>query len=115
MKRFVLASLLFFGAAVGLMAQAPTQIFGNGSVTSGQLSATTTAQALSSSAVIKNVCVKALAANAINVYIGGSGVTTSTGMELAANQAVCMPVSNVASVYVIASTTGAGVSWIATN
>jgi hypothetical protein len=98
-----------------LMAQKPVLVMGNPSVTSGQLAVTATAQALASSAVIKNVCVKALQANAITVYVGGSGVTDSTGLELTAGQAVCLPVNNIDDLYAIASATGASVSWIATN
>jgi hypothetical protein len=112
MRRLAFALIL---AASPLAAQQPTQILGNGAVTSGQLAVTASAQALAGSAVIKNLCVKALNANTINVYLGPTGVTISTGMELAAGQAVCMPLSNVATLFVIASTTGASISWIATN
>lgn len=107
-------AILLLGAWL-LSAQQPVLVVGNPTVFSNQLAVTGTAQALSSSTPIKNICVKALAANAINVYVGPSGVTDSTGMELAANQAICMPTNNVANLYVIASTTGASVSWIATN
>jgi hypothetical protein len=87
---------------------------GNGTVYSGQQSVTATASALASNSA-KNVCVKALAENAINVYVGPSGVTSSTGMELAPDESICMPVSNTNLIYVVASSTGASVSWAATN
>jgi hypothetical protein len=51
----------------------------------------------------------------INVYIGPSGVTTSTGLELAPGAAYCGPLNNVNLLYVIASTTGASVAWAATD
>ena len=52
-------------------------------ILAGQVSVTATAQALPSNSV-QSVCVKALAANSIKVYVGPSGVTTSNGLELSA-------------------------------
>jgi hypothetical protein len=75
-------------------------------------------QAVTASAVIVTgisygtVCIKALNANQINVYLGGPGVTDSTGMELAPGNAYCAMGVNANPFYVIASTTGASVSWI---
>jgi hypothetical protein len=90
---------------------------GGGSATailSGQQAVTASAAALASNSAA-NVCVKALASNALNVYLGPSGVTTSTGMELAPGNAYCVPASNTNLFYVIAASTGASVSWIASN
>jgi hypothetical protein len=92
----------------------PVQILGNGTLYSGQQAVTGTAAALATNST-KQACFKALVANAINIYLGPSGVTTSTGIELAPDEAVCLPVSNTNLVYVVASTTGASVSWIGTN
>jgi hypothetical protein len=90
------------------------QISGNAADASGQQAVTASAVALATN-TLKNICVKALAANTINVYLGPSGTTISTGMELAPGNAVCMPITNSNLLYVIASTTGASVSWIGTN
>lgn len=106
--------LALIGAGVLMLGQQPVTVVGNAAVTSGQVAVTGTAAALGGGAA-KNVCVKALNANVLTVYVGGSGVTTATGMELAASQAVCLPVNNSGNLYVIASSTGASVSWIATN
>jgi hypothetical protein len=84
------------------------------SITSGQQAVTATAAALPSK-TSHNVCVKGLVGNSINVYLGPSTVTTSNGMELAPGDVVCLPVANPSAIYVIASTTGASVSWIAVN
>jgi len=92
----------------------PVQTVGDGAVLSNQQGVTGSAVALASHNA-KTACVKALIGNTINVYVGPSGVTDSTGMELAPGQAVCLPVTNTNLLYVIASTTGASVSWIATN
>ena len=81
-----------------------------GYVTSGQQAVTGTA-ALITGTSYGNICIKALAGNSINVYLGGPGVTTSTGMELAAGNSYCSP-SNQSEFYIVASTTGASISWI---
>ena len=82
-----------------------------GYVASGQQAVTGTA-AVVTGISYGTVCIKALAGNTINVYLGGPGVTDSTGMELAPGNAYCSPAVNVDPFYVIASTTGASVSWI---
>jgi hypothetical protein len=78
---------------------------------SGQQAVTAAAVALAGHALTNGVCVKALAANTINVYVGPSGVTISTGLELAPGDAFCYQYSNTNDIFVIASTTGASVSW----
>ena len=87
---------------------------GNAAAYSGQQAVTGTAAALATNSV-KHACVKALIANTIYVYLGPAGVTTATGFELTPGQAVCLPVQNTNLLYVVGSTTGASVSWIATN
>jgi hypothetical protein len=87
---------------------------GNGTLVSGQASVTATAAALASNSA-KGVCVNALAANTIPVYVGPSGTTTSTGFQLVPGAGICFAVSNSNLVYVVASTTGASVSWALTN
>lgn len=92
----------------------PVQSVGNGAVLSNQQAVTGTAAALASNSCRKAL-VKALAANAINVYVGPTGVTTATGFELAPGESVSLDVSNTNLIFVIASTTGASVCWVATN
>jgi hypothetical protein len=87
---------------------------GNDAVRSGQQAVTNAAVALATGAS-KNICLKALAGNTQNVYIGPTGITTATGMELAAGDAYCGPVSNTNLIFVIAAAAGQSVSWIATN
>lgn len=89
-----------------------TQPAGFGSVLSNQQAVTASAVALASNAV-HGACVKALPANTIDVYVGQSGVTTSTGYDLAPGDWACYQVSNTNLLFVIASTTGASVSWTA--
>ena len=92
----------------------PVNQQGRATVLSGQQAVTGSAVALATNTV-KGICVKALAGNTINVYLGPSGITTSTGFELAPGGGVCSPVTNSNLLYVIASTTGASVSWLASN
>ena len=66
-------------------------------------------------ATSRSVCVHALIANTISVYAGPSGVTDATGMEIPPGQNFCWDVANTNLIYVIASTTGASVSWTLTN
>ncbi len=97
-------------AAHGALVQ-PT---GNDAVLSGQQAVTNAAVALATNGS-KNICVKSLAGNMANVYIGPTGITTATGMELAPGDAYCGPVSNTNLLFVIAAAGGSSVSWIATN
>jgi hypothetical protein len=87
---------------------------GNSAVLSGQQAVTNAAVALASNAS-KNICVKALAGNTANVYIGPTGITIATGMELAAGDAYCGPVTNTNLLFVIAAAGGQSISWLATN
>lgn len=91
-----------------------TQAQGNGTLATGQQAVTATAAALTGPGA-GTICIKALAGNSINIYLGGAGVTDATGMELAAGNAYCAPTSHANNFYVIASTTGASVSWILSN
>lgn len=80
-------------------------------VLAGQQAVTGTAAALAANALTKGLCIEALSTNVISVYVGPSGVTTSTGIELSAGSAYCPVVSNSNAIFVVASTTGASVTW----
>lgn len=83
-------------------------------VIAGQQSVTGTATALATNTT-KEVCVKALLANTLNVYVGPSGVTTSTGLELGPGDSYCTRVTNTNALFVISSGAGPSVSWAARN
>jgi hypothetical protein len=93
---------------------AQTAAIGDAAFISGQQAVTGTAAALASHAA-RSVCVVALLANTIPVYVGAAGVTTGTGMQLSPGQGVCQPVSNTNLIFVVASTTGASVTWSSVN
>jgi len=80
----------------------------------GQQAVTATATAIATNTA-KNVCLKALSTNTINVYVGTTGVTTATGFELTPGDGFCAPMSNSNLIFVIASTTGASVTYYGTN
>lgn len=106
----LLAAIILAVAVILTLPPRPAQAQAVGYVTSNQQAVTATAAVLTGTSY-GSICIKALAGNSINVYLGGPGVTDSTGMELAAGNSYCAP-SNQSEFYVVASTTGASVSWI---
>jgi hypothetical protein len=88
-----------------------TQPAGFSSALAGQQAVTATATALPSNSV-HGFCISALSTNTISVFVGPSGVTTGTGYELVPGESVCPQLSNTNTVFVIASTTGASISWL---
>jgi len=87
---------------------------GVGTVFSGQQGVTAAAVALAANTA-KSVCVKALVANTLNIFVGPTGITIATGMELAPGDAVCLAVTNSNLVFVIASGVGSSISFIGIN
>ena len=104
------------GSATDTSATAPFPIteVGQGTVFYGTKAVTGTEAALDSNAC-RQVTIKALGGNVIPVYLGVTGVATSTGYELQPNDAVTLHITNTNLVYVIASTTGASVCYIGTT
>ena len=84
--------------------------YGLSTFNTGQQAVTASAVNLGTNTA-RYVCVKALIGNTINIYVGPSGVTDSTGFELTPGQTGCWQVANTNLLYVIASTTGASVAW----
>jgi hypothetical protein len=84
----------------------------SGAINVGQKTSNTSAVQLSSSSTVpaNGIIVQALAANTAKVYIGGSGVLTTTGFELQAGQAVSFT-CNLNTLYVIGSNNTDGVCW----
>ena len=85
-----------------------------GAPITGQQAVTASAVALPTTTMSRPVCLYALPANALTVYFGPSGVTTSTGFPLAPGASMCgLTVSNLNQLYVIASSTGSSVAYSA--
>ena len=98
------------------MINALTHIGGASIVRAGQQAVTASAAALPN-VQAKAVLVKASDSNVIPIYIGDSTVTipggANAGLSLAPGDGVPIPVDNVNRIYVVASTTGATVEWLA--
>jgi hypothetical protein len=79
----------------------------------GQKTSTGTAVAISGSSqpLTNGVIVQALSTNMGLVYIGGSGVTSSTGFQLQPGQATSIAINNTNAVYVIAISSGDGICY----
>lgn len=78
----------------------------------GQQTSNTSAVQLSSTSTVptNGIVVEALVGNAAVVYIGGSGVTTSSGFQLSAGQSVSLT-CNLNTIYVIGSNNTDKVCW----
>ena len=84
-------------------------------VQSGQKDVTTagTAEALTStSTTCRAVAIKAKSTNTGNIYVGNSGVTSSNGFILRGSESITLDIDDVSKVYIDASVSGEGVSWI---
>ena len=87
---------------------------GFSNVTTGQLAVTTAAQALKGTYVgASYLVVKSLKANTGTVYIGGAGVTDTTGYALDPGDSVVVPYNAVNGLFAIAAATGNSLTWLA--
>jgi hypothetical protein len=87
---------------------------GNGTVVAGQASVTTSAAALAANST-KELCVRALIGNTDVIYVGPSGVTTSTGYPLYAGDGVCAHPSNSNLVFAISASGTQNAAFVGTN
>lgn len=81
-------------------------------IVAGQQAVTATAVALPAAVLTQGVILESLSTNTISIFIGGAGVTTATGVELQAGAALSAAVNNLDVLYVVASTTGATITWL---
>jgi hypothetical protein len=81
-------------------------------ILSGQQAVTNSATALATTTLAHGLCVQALSTNAHSVFIGPTGVTTSTGLELPAKSSTCLSVSNANAVFVVDASGGDTVTWV---
>jgi len=82
--------------------------------TGGKSSIGGTAVQLTSSTVDcrRGILVKAAGANTAKIYVGESGVTSSTGFELAAGEQVVLPVLTPSEVYVVGASGSQAASFV---
>lgn len=112
------------GASIGSVTQGTVPWVVSGTVTantvpslsstilSGQQSVTTGDVALATNTLTHGICVTAFSTNTASVFVGTTGVSTSTGLELPAKASTCLAVSNSNAVHVIAAAGGSSVSWV---
>lgn len=113
--RVFFLSLSFWLASVFPVLAGPVDINPFGALFVDRQAVTATATALASHASGGGVCLKAMTTNTITVYYGTAGVTTATGFELTPGEGACLPIDNSSKIFVIASTTGASVTYYGTN
>lgn len=89
-----------------------TQGTTSAAILSGQQAVTNSAAALASNALVHGICVAAASGNAASIFIGPSGVTTSTGLELPAKASTCLAVSNSNAIFVVDAAGGDTVTWV---
>ena len=75
----------------------------------------TSAEVLTSSTACKHVDIMAATANTGIIYVGGSGVASSTGIALYAGDVYSLDIDNLNDVYVLASVNGEDVQWVYYN
>jgi len=80
---------------------------------SGQQTLSTSAAALPNYALKQTLTITAGSSNTGKVFIGPSGVTSSTGYVLSAGGSVSLTVSNSNVIYVLGANTSDTISWIA--
>lgn len=74
---------------------------------------TGTAEAIATTQEIHSVTIKTLSTNTVAVYVGGTGVTTSNGIELLADESVTIDVDDLAKVFVISGSSSQVIRYIA--
>ncbi|MGK3961309.1 hypothetical protein WMF01_12080 [Sorangium sp. So ce1667] len=60
----------------------------------------------SATTATRSILVQAPIANTAAVYVGGTGVTTLTGIELLPGDAVTIPTASAASIFAVSGTAG---------
>jgi hypothetical protein len=88
----------------------PVETFGHGAKTIATASGA--AEVLLADQACNFVAIQAKAGNTNPVYVGGSGVVATDGYQLAALEAIVLPVDNVNRVYLKATTDGEGVNFL---
>jgi len=88
------------------------EIKGHGTITSGQNDTVgTTAEVLTTSTATKHVDIMAAVANTGIIYVGGSTVTSSTGIALYPGDVYSLDIEDLNDVYVVATVDGENVQY----
>ena len=88
------------------------EILGHSTIASGENDTVgTSAEVLTTSTACKHVDIMAAVANTGIIYVGGSGVTTATGIALYAGDVYSLDIDDLNDVYVIATVNGENVQY----
>lgn len=77
-----------------------------------QQTVTTSAVALSAGALSEGVVLESLSTNTVSIFVGGTGVTTSTGYELTPGSSIGVSISNTNKIFVICASSSPVVTWL---
>jgi hypothetical protein len=101
------------GAAIDI---GDVEITGHSTIANGSnTDIDTSAEVLGARAACKEVVIQAATTNTGIVYVGASGVSTTTGIALNAGDAFSFNIDNIDNVYVIASAINQAVSYVYFN
>jgi hypothetical protein len=88
------------------------EITGHATIASGENDTVgTSAEVLTSSTACKHVDIMATVANTGIIYVGGSGVTSATGIALYPGDVYSLDIDNLNDVYVVATVNGENVQY----
>lgn len=77
-----------------------------------QQTVTTSAVALTSGALTEGVILESLSTNTVSIFVGGAGVTTSTGIELQPGASLGVAIDDVSKIYVRCASGSPVVTWL---
>lgn len=100
-----------------MLVDANASIAGNGTIGDGSKDVTTAGSrvALASSTSCKKVHIQAKIANTGSIYVGGSTIATGRGVELLPLATITLTISDLSLVYIDASVSGEGITFIYEN
>ncbi len=74
---------------------------------------TVTADAIATTQIVHSVTVKSLSTNTVAVYLGGIGVTITTGFELLPGESISLDISDLATIFCISGSATQVIRYIA--
>lgn len=77
-----------------------------------QQTVTTSAVALPAGALTEGVILESLSTNTASIFVGGVGVTTSTGIELLPGGMLGVAISDTGTIYVICASASPVITWL---
>lgn len=81
-------------------------------VVAGQQTVTNTASALPSGPLTQGVIFESLSSNTVAIYVGPSGVTTTTGVELQPGAALSAAVNDLSKLFVVCASSAPVITWL---